>query len=141
MREIKFRAWIPDIKRMREIQSFELHEPDDVFKRTPLVTVWDHESVRAAKIKGRAATYERSDIILMQYTGLKDKNGKEIYDGDIVKATSTGNQIGIIEMENGCWNANYEKGTGNIIWPLALRLHLDEVIGNIYENPELLEAK
>jgi len=76
-----------------------------------------------------------SDGILMQYIGLKDKNGKEIYEGDILTAQYAGSSQGpyknkVIwdEGESGFSFANAPMWTwGNI-----------EVIGNIYENPDLL---
>ncbi|MDM0633543.1 YopX family protein [Clostridium perfringens] len=95
---------------------------------------------------------------LMQYTGLKDKNGKEIYDGDILrckclkkcKLDSCAEKViqyknSIIEWwESGC-NLGYRlrdsKGKTMMIKPTHLRTMEVEVIGNIYENPELLEGE
>lgn len=95
---------------------------------------------------------------LMQYTGLKDKNGKEIYEGDILrckclkkcKLDSCAEKViqyknSIIEWwESGC-NLGYRlrdsKGKTMMIKPTHLRTMEVEVIGNIYENPELLEGE
>jgi hypothetical protein len=76
-------------------------------------------------------------IEIMQSTGLKDKNGKEIYEGDILRG---GEPIGgeprisVIEWINTPYAACFNFG----FLPAA---HFCEVIGNIYENPELMEAK
>jgi hypothetical protein len=70
------------------------------------------------------------DFILMQFTGLHDKNGKEIYEGDIV-GSSWGyphSKVGIVDFENIIY-AKHE-----CVIPDDL-----EVIGNIYEHPELLK--
>lgn len=89
--------------------------------------------------------YQQTIYELMQYTGLKDKNRKEIYEGDCfeIKSNSTehkGNKIGIAWV---IWNDselgwrlsdNRESGEYNIYW-FAKNC---EIIGNIYENPELL---
>jgi uncharacterized phage protein (TIGR01671 family) len=69
---------------------------------------------------------------LMQYTGLKDKNGVEIYEGDIVRNTRCGggrSHIGEITISP-------RSGVMVGLWPIWFD---SEVIGNIHENPELLE--
>ena len=101
MREIKFRAWNKATKTM--------HYPD-----------WDELAVRA-----RLAEME-----LMQYTGLKDKNKKEIYEGDIVEISMPG--FGICENRLVEWI-----GSG---WNSMGEDYHREVISNIYENPELINS-
>ena len=88
--------------------------------------------------------YDEEAIVDMetfsQYTGLKDKNGKEIYEGDIVKSAWHGT-TGIVEFSIedvgscGCCYTEF-KGSG-FIAPY-INLNEVEIIGNIYENPELL---
>jgi uncharacterized phage protein (TIGR01671 family) len=83
-----------------------------------------------------------ADYTVMQFTGLLDKNGKDIYDGDIIKWGFTGENIGIIEWDNKnfeyCITLNkrlFESPNGlKDFWSDRI-----EVIGNIYENPELLK--
>lgn len=72
------------------------------------------------------------DAIIMQYTGLKDKNGKEIYEGDIVDTEN-----GIYEV---LWYGEGACFRFHILGSLESPLNYDDikVIGNIYENPELL---
>lgn len=74
------------------------------------------------------------ECVLMQYTGLKDRNGVEIYEGDIVK-TSRGTQNQEIFMRCGCWFVSMEYELG------YYQNEEVEVIGNKYENPELLTTK
>lgn len=79
------------------------------------------------------------DVILMQSTGLKDKNGKEIFEGDIL--TSQNYPVkGVVEFRTdlGLWvhylkGYNYFEYLGNVVGS-------KEIIGNIYENKELLDA-
>jgi uncharacterized phage protein (TIGR01671 family) len=86
---------------------------------------------------------KRDGKILMQFTGLKDKNGKEIYEGDVVTVkdlnhpTENPIEIGVIEFldeELKFWVRLDETG-GRSIYPDEQEI---EVIGNIYEDPELL---
>jgi len=111
MREIKFRAW----------DGESIISPNDFW-----LSADGHSAVF-----GRSGTIEYSNWELMQFTGLLDKNGKEIYEGDIVKGT--GEHIGQSNVfyGYGVWQPFSYLGTycGNDF----------EVIGNIYENPELLE--
>lgn len=75
-------------------------------------------------------------ISIMQYTGLKDKNDKEIYEGDIVKHATDEGVYKVIFEDGGFYVKNlfeYDFQTINE-YPL-------EVIGNIYENPELMEGE
>ena len=80
------------------------------------------------------------DDVLMQYTGLKDKNGKEIYEGDILKDKDGAK--GKIYWRIYGWDVSVYSKPNNFDWPawaVPVRWIELEVIGNIYENPELLE--
>lgn len=84
--------------------------------------------------------FEQSELILMQSTGLKDKEGKEVFVGDIIKCTRGCLHEVYIEKEYGGtyiggMPAVYLKDLGE---GYAWTEH-EEIIGNIYENPELLE--
>jgi uncharacterized phage protein (TIGR01671 family) len=86
--------------------------------------------------KGRNFLIADTDIFL-QYTGLKDKNGREIYDGDIAKYCEFDEPVFVKISENrGEWIINMDKNT---TWRHLWASHLNmEIIGNIYENPELI---
>ena len=67
----------------------------------------------------------------LQFTGLLDKNGKEIYESDLIIFNSQEKKNRVEWLKDGCWGINGH--------PLGLAASQAEIIGNIYENPELLE--
>jgi len=117
MREIKFRAWNIVDEKMRVVLKIDFD----------IKLVWLDKYVKGER---RPYWLEFKDVELMQYTGLKDKNGKEIYEGDIAR-TPFG--IGQVFDRLGCWFVELQKELGYFP-PFDI-----EVIGNVYENPDLIK--
>lgn len=138
MREIKFRAWEENGKNMISPEETGDHTLNDLTEVMP--------------------------YILMQFTGLKDKNGSEIYEGDvmllpdseIVPITDEGqgpieemNHLCPVEFKEGCFGLSVLENSGVFhkgFWSFdsifngeGYKLEDLEIIGNIYENPELLK--
>lgn len=87
----------------------------------------------------RTNYYKFDDIVLMQSTGLTDKNGKEIFEGDVL-GTKDGLLDGVVEYRTdlGMWtNSLFRYNNFERLCNVADSTY---IIGNIYENPELLEA-
>src|SRR5579859_1802297 len=117
MREIKFRAWAAEPKQMMQLFEYPASEEESYFSVNVLVGSY-----------GEA-------IIPMQYTGMKDKNEKEIFEGDIV---TDGDQVREVYFNDDVESPDYSHCVGwGIPWMID-RTNM-EVIGNIYENPELRE--
>lgn len=111
MREIKFRAW-----------------DNDKMDYSPATYVSDTSSINDA-----ISNYVNAGTQLMQYTGLKDKNGVEIYEGDVL----SGNFI-VVWHDNGFYLHQPEIFNDTFYMPFTDR-YKAEVIGNIYENGDLLK--
>ena len=144
MRTIKFRAWNKEEKRMFipigyfYIDGYLTCIIED--KKTSqnnateyLDETWYEE--------GRNPDYSngKSSVVLMQNTGLTDKNGKEVYEGDVVKFNDEcGEWINKVVFENGMfWFQNIKNENRQECF--IEELISPEVIGNIFANPELLE--
>jgi len=120
MREIKFKFWLGSIKKMTN----------------------EHDISEICEV----ITEFTEDIIPLQYTGLKDKNGKEIYEGYILKADNE-NFVHVIKyysefmsfvMVKNNVESDWFHGGNNDYFSDDIKTNY-KVIGNIYENPELLE--
>ena len=73
-----------------------------------------------------------------EFTGFKDIDGKEIYEGDIIQNEVNPFEIYQVAMVNGCWSAENKVDCGVLHWFLENAAF--RVIGNIHDNPELLEG-
>ena len=130
MRDIKFRAWHKE----KNIMVYD--NEDDTYG------YWDgccNSNVGMVNSILNSKYYENYEF--MQYTGLKDKNGKEIYEGDILRYSYNIAQIedeNYLVRQNICgWEMRKTKkkrGQRSVRYTEKM-----EIIGNIYENPELLE--
>ena len=137
MKEIKFRAW----DNYRKAMSYEV----DIYCEDGIVwwvAQWRGED--GGKIE--AFDSDGKGNVLMQFTGLKDRNGKEIYEGDIVRhhlgdsAPFYGGVICKVMWWEQGWHLSWEPPPFAVSNPHPFTSsEFFEVIGNIYENPELLK--
>jgi hypothetical protein len=124
MRKIKFRAWDKENEKMMKVSSLHLENKEI-----------------SVKENGTFHLFRMQD--LMQYTGLRDKNGKEIYEGDIVliklDETSTWYKT-VVGFKKGAFIANLiDKEDYVYIFHHGFTGDDFEIIGNVYENKNLLE--
>jgi uncharacterized phage protein (TIGR01671 family) len=138
----KFRAWFPLIKVMdgNTMRSGVMGLVTNL-KGSNEGYLFDGV-VAECLIDGKQVFYEAyKNFTLMQYTGLKDKNGKEIYEGDLLRCVfddeDEDNTPSEVVFARGAFFIGYEP---NMICLTVGECEADEleVIGNIYENPELL---
>ena len=139
----KFRIWDLEQKKFFSLADFRKFDVEFNFDPTTNEVVCE---------------YDKKRYVVIQSTGLKDKNGKLIFEGDIVKLFNDEFcnihtvKFGDFAMYSLDFQTEYEKGStavygwylGGLTYPIPLSISLDtsglelEVIGNIYENPELI---
>ena len=127
MRIIKFRAWDKKRKTMN-------------YQKSDHPTFGNH-----AFDFGDLFYYAKDNLVAMQFTGLLDENGVEIYEGDIVTSWYSKSFNWEVYWDEQRWwlrnkQMNRDYGDENCCDDQETSIHLDKVIGNIYENPELLEV-
>lgn len=123
---LKYRTWDKEFKEMVYVNAL----------------VFDEQVIKATYQNGSIVKEDVKNYELMQSTGLRDKNGKEVFIGDIIKCTrGCPHEVYLEKAYGGKYiggmPAVYLKGLlEGYAWTEA-----EEVLGNIYENPELLEEE
>ncbi|QOS98135.1 hypothetical protein JNUCC42_16620 [Brevibacterium sp. JNUCC-42] len=137
MREIKFRIWDKDYKKMRRCGE---NTHDSMYFDEDGTVYYYNLQNGCGSLPDGTGTYD-----LMQYTGLKDKNGKEIYEGDIL-STDLSRPFLIVEFRNGAFMYqchDNDQDYYDLMLPTNAKNNQDnylEVIGNMYENPDLIQV-
>lgn len=128
----RFRAWDKEFKEMVQVDAL----------------VFDEQIIKATYKNGNVVKEDLKNYVLMQSTGLKDKNGKEIFEGDIIaiEVDDTGTPVNARIFQNSKIGIlMFHVFEDNEDVPMVELLEDDSVafaiIGNIYENPELAEVE
>ena len=143
MRQIKFRAWDKQRRHMFDVEQLAYN------LRGELVSIYGFG--RDFSNDPEALMGEKPDLdkaVLMQFTGLHDKNGREIYEGDIVHVWDNGVAVVIFDESLGCgqWMCKFKPAFPDFEeWSAPLYGWLDgnvdgsvfEILGNVYETQEL----
>lgn len=121
---IKFRAWDKEDKRMKEVFNLDFHR---------------YTAIVGFRLSEPKSFLGDKPLVIMQSTGLKDKNGVEIFEGDIVKTKygEHGRHIGVVKYGGAKFYSNGVKQY--LSWYEDLN-GVFEIIGNQFEHPHLLEG-
>ena len=145
----RLRAWDKEFKEMVQVDAL----------------VFDEQIIKATYKNGNVVKEDLKNYVLMQSTGLKDKNGKEIFEGDILKFNDTWSDycyegyvdgeitgVNYVEIETTCFGFGKTRIPESSLFNLVNDEHFTfkelitdtsfefEIIGNIHTNPELLEV-
>ncbi|WP_176467150.1 YopX family protein [Terribacillus saccharophilus] len=145
MRDVKFRAW--DNVDFKMLYTGEEEDVHFYFDSNGIVAEKFHNTVVDTVEGDRIPDvgYEKLEHLqYMQYTSLKDKNGKEIYEGDVLKVEGSKRRYVVRwNNEESAFTVTYKYANDDpaewVISEFREVLKTFEVIGNIYENPELLQ--
>ena len=121
MRELKFRAWDKFKKEIRKVDKMDFH---------------NKKGIIAWFLNGEKILYPKQSTELMQYTGLKDCKGKEIYEGDIVSHPNPALNGAEVKFTKGLFRIVAKDGGDDLLYYCYNKI---EVIGNIYQHKDLLK--
>lgn len=126
----RFRAWDKEFKEMVQVDAL----------------VFDEQIIKATYKNGNVVKEDLKNYVLMQSTGLRDKNDREIFDGDILKVTNLASWLEVVSFnENKAMFVSKETKSGVEETPLYDLFNTDifevEIVGNIHTNPDLAEVK
>lgn len=118
----KYRAWLPTLQWMCEVTAIDYD-----LRSLDICRIGDVERYTEMRV-------DKDEVVLMRSTGLKDKNGVEIFEGAILKDDWESGKV-VYDPDRAMWRV-YDKDFDDALsdWWMG------RVVGNIYENPELLEA-
>ena len=119
----RYRAWDKEFKEMVQVDAL----------------IFDEQIIKATYKNGNIVKEDLKNYVLMQSTGLKDKNGKEIFEGDIIDSTD-GFLTGVIEFRVSLGMFISELVEYNNFERLCNVASSRKIIGNIWESPALVEA-
>ena len=126
----RFRAWDKEFKEMVQVDAL----------------VFDEQIIKATYKNGNVVKEDLKNYVLMQSTGMLDKNWREIFEGDILKVTNLSSWLEVVSFNNNkAMFVSKEIKREIEESPLYDLFNTDifevEIIGNIYENPELAEVE